>query len=241
MPGPYKDQHDGDLTRYLTTGERRIIGVGRLVVGQRKDGSTFPMELSIGEMRLGDRRFFTGFVRDLTEGQHTQKRLHELQAGLIHMSRFTALGEMASSLAHELNQPLTAVANYLKGCRRLLAGEQSDNVRSAADAIDGAADQALRAGQIIRRLRDFVASGESERQVENLARLIEEASALALIGGKEAGVQARLGFDPLVTLVLVDKIQVQQVLLNLIRNAVEAMHETQPRRLVILPAGSTTK
>ncbi|MDB5362130.1 MAG: sensor signal transduction histidine kinase [Rhodospirillales bacterium] len=233
MPSPYKKQHDGYLNHYMTTGERRIIGLGRLVVGQRKDGSTFPMELSVGEMRSGDRRFFTGFVRDLTERQQTQQRLQELQAGVIHMSRFTALGEMASTLAHELNQPLTAVASYLKGCGRLLDGNQPGNLPAVRDAIERAAEQALRAGQIIRRLREFVARGESERQVENLSKLVEEASALALIGVKEIGVRTSLEFDPRVEFVLADKVQVQQVLLNLIRNAVEAMQETTERRLVI--------
>ncbi len=167
MPPPYREQHDDYLGRYLATGERRIIGLRRIVVGRRKDGSTFPMELSVGEMRSGDRRFFTGFVRDLTERQQTEQRLQELQKELIHMSRFTALGEMASTLAHELNQPLTAVANYLKGSRRLLADGQRDNIPMAREAMDRAAEQALRAGQIIRRLREFVARGESERQVEN--------------------------------------------------------------------------
>jgi two-component system sensor kinase FixL len=233
MPSPYRKQHDGYLDHYMTTGERRIIGLGRLVVGKRKDGSTFPMELSVGEMRSGDRRFFTGFVRDLTERQQTQQRLQELQAGVIHMSRFTALGEMASTLAHELNQPLTAVASYLKGCGRLLDGNQPGNLPAVRDAIERAAEQALRAGQIIRRLREFVARGESERQVENLSKLVEEASALALIGVKETGVRTSLEFDPRVEFVLADKVQVQQVLLNLIRNAVEAMQETTERRLVI--------
>ena len=233
MPSPYREQHDGYLERYLTTGERRIIGIGRLVVGMRKDGSTFPMELAVGEMRWGDRRFFTGFVRDLTERQETQQRLQELQAELVHVSRLTAMGEMASALAHELNQPLTAVANYLKGCRRLLDGKQDKEVLLARDAMERAADQALRAGQIIRRLREFVARGESERRIESLAKLIEEASALALVGAKELGVRITFQFDPQVEFALADKIQVQQVLLNLMRNALEAMEESARRELLI--------
>ena len=162
----------------------------------RKDGSTFPMELAVGEMTFGGNRSFTGFVRDLTERQATQRRLQDLQAELIHMSRFTAMGEMASTLAHELNQPLTAVASYLNGCRRLLDGSESVQNLMLRDAIDRAADQALRAGQIIRRLRQFVARGESERQVESLPRLIEEASALALVGVKQTGVRVSFDFDP---------------------------------------------
>src|SRR6185312_12459154 len=101
-------QHDGYLDRYMRTGERRIIGIGRVVVGERKGGSTFPMELAVGEMKSNDRRFFTGFIRDLTERQATEARLQELQSELVHISRLTAMGEMASTLAHELNQPLSA-------------------------------------------------------------------------------------------------------------------------------------
>src|SRR5689334_9087205 len=180
MPSPYRERHDGYLHHYMETGERRIIGIGRVVVGQRKDGTTFPMELAVGEMKSGDNRFFTGFVRDLTERQDTESRLQELQSELVHISRLTAMGEMASTLAHELNQPLAAIANYLKGVRRLLerhGGEKSEVMR---DAVDKAAEQALRAGDIVRRLRDFVARGETERRVESIAKLVEEASALAL-------------------------------------------------------------
>jgi two-component system, LuxR family, sensor kinase FixL len=237
MPEPYAAQHDGYLARYLATGERRIIGLGRLVVGQRKDGSTFPMELAVGEMRLGDRRFFTGFVRDTTERQEAQQRLQDLQAELIFMSRFTALGEMASTLAHELNQPLTAVASYLNGARRLFDRGRPEDRDQIRQAMDSAADQALRAGQIIKRLREFVARGESERHAEDLRRLIEEASALALVGVKETGIRVTYKFDPRVGLVMVDRIQIQQVILNLMRNALEAMVEAGGRKEMHISTG----
>jgi len=233
MPEPYRSQHDGYMTRYLTTGERRIIGIGRVVVGLRKDGSTFPMELSVGEMRSGGARYFTGFIRDLTERQKTETRLQELQAELVHMSRFTSLGEMASTLAHEINQPLTAIANYLKGCRRILQRMEGSEVPMLRDAVNQAADQALRAGQVIRHLREFVARGESERHIESLPKLIEEASALALVGAKEKGIRVTFRFDPSAPLVLADRIQVQQVLLNLIRNGIEAMQDSARRELLV--------
>jgi two-component system, LuxR family, sensor kinase FixL len=233
MPSPYREGHDGYLARYLTTGERRIIGIGRVVVGERKDGSTFPMELAVGEMRSNDRRFFTGFVRDLTERQDTESRLQELQSELVHISRLTAMGEMASTLAHELNQPLSAIANYLKGVRRLLERHGGEQSAVIGEAVGKAAEQALRAGDIVRRLRDFVARGETERRVESLAKLVEEASALALVGAKEQGIRVRTLYGLDVDLVLADKVQVQQVLLNLMRNAVEAM-AASPRRDLLL-------
>jgi two-component system sensor kinase FixL len=233
MPSPYRENHDGYLKRYMQTGERRIIGIGRVVVGERRDGSTFPMELAVGEMRSADQRFFTGFIRDLTDRQKTEARLQELQAELVHVSRLTAMGEMASTLAHELNQPLTAIANYMKGSRRLLEDSTDGNAATVRDAIDKAAAQALRAGDIIRRLRDFVARGESERSAEPARKLIEEASALALVGAKNLGIRTTFRLDPVVDLVLVDKIQIQQVLLNLVRNAIEAMEGANLRELTI--------
>jgi two-component system sensor kinase FixL len=231
MPSPYREGHDGYIERYRVTGERRIIGIGRVVVGERKDGSTFPMELSVGEMP-GTKRFFAGFVRDLTERQEAERRLQELQSELVHISRLSAMGEMASTLAHELNQPLSAVANYLNGSRTLLEAETFDRSR-LTDALDKAAAQTLRAGQIIRRLRDFVERGETERAPEKLAKLIEEASALALVGAKQQNVRVRFQFVPTVDFVLVDKVQIQQVTLNIIRNALDAMEKCDRRELLI--------
>jgi len=233
MPEPYRENHDAYLQRYLSTGERRIIGIGRVVVGQRRDGSTFPMELAVGEMKSGDRRFFTGFIRDLTERQMTEARLQELQSELVHISRLTAMGEMASTLAHELNQPLSAISNYLKGSQRLLEGNSDDRSVTLRDALEKAADQAMRAGQIIRRLRDFVSRGESERRVESVTKLVEEASALSLVGVKDRGIRVQFKFDPTVDHVFADRVQIQQVLLNLIRNSMDAMETSKTRELVV--------
>ncbi len=240
MPSPYRENHDEYLARYRRTGEKRIIGIGRVVVGERKDGSTFPMELAVGEMRSNNTRFFTGFIRDLSERQKTEARLQELQSELVHISRLTAMGEMASALAHELNQPLSAIANYMKGSRRLLEGRADEQSGMVRDAMDKAAEQSLRAGQIIRRLRDFVARGESERRVESIKKLVEEASALALVGAKDQGVRVLFRLDPNVDMVLADKVQIQQVILNLMRNAIEAMEPSERRELVlsIAPNGS---
>lgn len=235
MPSPYREQHDAYLERYYQTGERRIIGIGRVVVGERKDGSTFPMELAVGEMEAMGHRFFTGFVRDLTERQTAERRVQDLQSELVHVSRLTALGEMASALAHELNQPLSAIANYMKGSERLLEAPEPDRAKIKG-ALSNAAEQALRAGQIIRRLRDFVAKGEADRRIENLPQLLEEAGALAMIGAKERGVRLRFNLDHKLDLVLADKVQVQQVVLNLMRNAIDAMEEAPRRELVVSTA-----
>lgn len=193
------------------------------MTGERKDGTTFPMELNIAETRTGAERYFTGFVRDLTERQKTEARMQDLQSELIHVTRLTALGEMASGLAHELNQPLGAISNYLKGCRRLLERGEDADTDTLLQALDRAAEQAVRAGQIISRLRGFVAHRESECRIERVSKLVEEAGALALVGAKDQDIQVRFDLDPAATSVLADRIQIQQVLLNLMRNAIEAM------------------
>ena len=236
MPEPYRHEHDSYLDRYLTTGEQRIIGVGRVVVGQREDGSTFPMELSVGEVALERKKQFIGFVRDLTRRREGERLLHEVQSELLHVSRLSTMGEMASALAHELNQPLSAMTNYLRGSRRLLESSTDEHAAMINDALDKAAEQALRAGQVIQRLRDFISRGETEKRIESIKKLVEEARALALVAAKDRSVQVRLQLDPAVDLVLVDKVQIQQVLLNLLRNAIEAMQSSARRELVVSSA-----
>jgi len=236
MPAPYQAAHDDYLARYVATLERHIIGIGRVVVGERRDGSSFPMELSVGEMKVGERRFFTGFVRDLTERQQTEARLQELQSELAHVSRLTAMGEMASSLAHELNQPLSAIASYMRGSRRLLDKGDPADLPRLAETLDKAGDQALRAGDVIRRLRDFISRGETERRIENLPKLIEEASALAFVGSRDMGVRVAMRFDPSCERALIDRVQIQQVIVNLLRNAMDAMRDAPRRELELTVA-----
>ncbi|MBV8131535.1 MAG: PAS domain S-box protein [Alphaproteobacteria bacterium] len=233
MPSPYREAHDSYIARYLATGERRIIGVGRVVTGQRKDGSIFPIELAVGEVRGEGHRLFTGFVRDLTERQHTLKRLQELQSELSHVSRLTEMGEMASSLVHEINQPLTATTNYLQAARRLLVRRDRGSLERTADVIDNALAQVTRTTQIIQRMRDFFRKSEREPRAEDVGKIIEEASALALIGTKEREVNVQLHCDPRLPKVSVDRIQIQQVVVNLARNAIEAMEGCGRRELTI--------
>jgi len=237
MPQPDRGAHDDYLRRYLATGERRIIGKGRTVTGRRRNGSTFPMDLFVGEAIADGERVFTGFIRDLTEKQATEQRIEELRSDLVHSARISAMGTMASTLAHELNQPITAVANYMEAIRDLLATANPDDLPTIREALDDAASEAIRAGQIVRRLREFVARGDTEKTVEDLPRLIEETAELALLGARARGITALFDLDPAATPVLVDRVQTQQVLINLVRNAVEAMSETEVRQLVISTRG----
>ncbi|MFY8032667.1 MAG: sensor histidine kinase [Devosia sp.] len=233
MPEPYGTQHDGYLTRYLTTGEKRIIGIDRVVVGRRKDGSTFPMKLAVGEVRSGDRIYFTGFIRDLTEQEESAAKLGQARSELARLARLNELGEMASTLAHELNQPLSAIANYVQGCRRMLEKLDDEHARRLRGALDETARQAIRAGDIIRHLREFVTRGETDKAPEDIKQLVEEAGALALVGSRERGIKSVFEFGADSGMVLADGVQIQQVLINLMRNAMEAMRDSPRRELVV--------
>jgi two-component system sensor kinase FixL len=242
MPSPDRERHDGYMQRYMTTGERRIIGIGRVVRGLRADGSEFPMHLTIGEVDRGPgRRLFIGFVQDMSQHEADEARMNELRRELLHVSRLGDMGQMASALAHELNQPLTAAAAAVRAAERMLGSGPPvpGTLPQLREAMALATEQVLRAGQIVRRLRDFVDKGRAERHREDLAKVIDDACALAMVGTAERGVSLRVtvprGMPPL----LMDRVQIQQVLVNLIRNAVEAMcgegsrPSARPRELVV--------
>jgi len=233
MPNPDRDRHDAYVQRYLETGVPRIIGTGRIVTGLRADGTTFPMKLSVGEAITEEQRLFTGFVQDLTERTEFEARLEQMKAELIHVSRLSAMGTMASTLAHELNQPLTAIATYAEAAGTVLEQQGPEEREMLREIFTEVTGQSLRAGAIVRRLRDFVARGETAKTVEDLPKVINEASALALVGSRESGVSVQFAYDPDATPVLVDRVQIQQVLINLMRNAMEAMEGCRERRLSV--------
>ena len=233
MP-PHDSERHGDYIRHhIATGEKRIIGIGRTVSARRRDGSLFPIELAVGEAISDGARVFTGFIRDLTEKQAAEHRVNELRSELVHAGRVSVMGTMASTLAHELNQPITAVATFVRGVQKLLHEEGAGNRDMIERGLDGAYEEVLRAGGIIRRLREFVARGDMEKTVEDLVTLVDEASKLALIDAREKGIRAQFEVDRAVRLVLVDKIQIQQVLINLMRNAMEAMGQSAVRLLTV--------
>jgi two-component system sensor kinase FixL len=241
MPPPDCERHDTYLSNYRRTGVRKIIGIGRVTTARHSDGNTFPIELSIGEAKVGGHRIFTGFIHDITERQVTQLRLHELQSELAHVGRVSEMSILASSLAHELNQPLTAIAGYYQGAWELLHGTLDDEaVKFLREVVADAAHEALRAGEIVRRMREFISRGDTEHSIESLPRLITEANALALVGSRELGIDVRVSSDPHADFVVVDRIQVQQVLFNLIRNAIDAMVRSPMRSLAISTSGGPT-
>lgn len=230
MPPHFGAEHDAYIQRYLKTGERRIIGIGRVVAGQRKDGSTFPLELSVGETRIDGAPVFIGFIRDLTQIETQQRRVQELQRDLFHVSRLTEMGQLASSLAHEVNQPLAAILNYIQISRQLVGKQENE---AAAQTLEKAEAQTNRAADIVKRLRAFVDRREIERQRESLNQILDEALALALVGPASGATRVQLNLAADLPRVKVDRVQILQVIVNLVRNAIDAMADVPQRVLTI--------
>ena len=226
MTGADKAHHDTYINNYLQTGEKQIIGIGRIVQAKLANGEEIPVELKIGEAEIDGRRLFTGYIRDISEQQANAHRLAQMQVELANFSRLSAVGTMASAMAHELNQPLTAVANYLEAARDLLNTPDAETVTIVQEALGAAATQSIRAGQIVRRLRDYVSRGELDMRSVNLADVLEEAVSLAKVGIETqlARVIVRIPSD--FPNVLADRLQLRQVIVNLVRNAIEALSET---------------
>jgi two-component system sensor kinase FixL len=184
----------------------------------RRNGEVFPLEICVGEAGTNGQTIYTGFIRDLTEQQRTAARLEELRSELVHVARVGAMGTMASTLAHELNQPIAAVVSYVEGARNLV-GEEDPLV---SEALTRASAEAMRAGDIVRRLRNFVARGEVESRFESLSAVVNEALALVGASVREKGASITVALDPAFDTVLIDRVQIEQVLINLVKNAHEA-------------------
>ncbi len=364
MPEPYRREHDGYIERYKKTGERRIVGIGREVVGRRKDGTTFPMYLSVGEGRIGSRRMFVGILhdlseikaaasrhektlrelaavvestedaiigktlegvvtnwnagaermfgftademignsifrifpdeymaeekaimaklraggtirqyetvrrhkngslidvslsvsplrdstgeisrasviaRDITERKASEARLREMQAEMAHVSRFTAMGQLSSALAHELNQPLAATTNYVNTALMLLKGVEDSRAPRIVQALEKGVEQIQRAGQIIRRLRGFVEKRKASRSPADINDVVQEAITLGVMASSDVNVKVQTKLADGLPPILIDRVQIQQVLVNLIRNAIEAMHNSRIREITVSTAAS---
>lgn len=232
MPQTEASAHHRHVRRYVETGERRVIGSSRQVKGLRKDGTEFPMELRIGEVRVAKRRYFTGVVRNLSTIREAERRSDELQAHLTQVWSLNSMGEMASVLAHELNQPLSAVANYLRAARTLIANQEIDD-DDLIDAVSRAGDQAVRAGEIIRTMRDLATRGGTEQKPESLSAILAEIEFIVGLMVRDAGARVLYDLYQGADLVLADRIQIQQLIVNLVRNAIDAVAKFPNREIKI--------
>ncbi len=224
MPEPYSSQHDRYLQNYLETGEAKIIGIGREVKAQKNDGALFPIELSVGEIKGGDRKQFVGIIRDITERVRVETEIRDNQERLAHVTRVSTMGEMASGIAHEINQPLTAIATYAQACRRLLEQKKADP-ETLDSTLQKIGMQAQRAGEVIRRLRDFIKKRVSHRHVADIEDILQESVKIAQTDTRVLNYGLTLELNNKLPHIVVDSVQIQQVILNLIRNAIDAMED----------------
>lgn len=237
MPPPDRENHDAYLQNYLRSGVAKIIGIGRDVLGRRKDGSTLPIHLSVGELRgTGDRPLFVGTIHDLSEEHRTRVRIEELQTELLRVSRASALGTMGSALAHELNQPLSAIAGFVEASLLLLDQSGTAVPDRVRELMAKAVTQTHRAGDVIRRLREFTHRSNTKRSIEDINVLIEETCALATLGTTTENIKVRTRLSPDLPPVLVDSIQIQQAILNLVRNAIDALTGCEIRNILLTTA-----
>ncbi len=229
MPEPYRSMHSDYVKRYLESGTPHIIGTGREVRAMRKDGTVFPVWLSVGETRSASGHRFVGIIRDLTDSHAAKIERHALETRLEHVSRLSLMGEMAAGIAHEINQPLSAISNYSQAAKKFLdRGEV--NEESLRKACNGIADQVQRAGDVIRNLRGFLRKREVEKKSLDLKELVEDVMVLIKADAAHEGIAVELNFAEQLPHVPGNAVQLQQVVLNLTRNAVDAMRGGLGRR-----------
>jgi two-component system sensor kinase FixL len=242
MPEPHRSAHDEYLQRYERTGEARIIGYGREVQAQRRDGSVFPASLAVGRVAGAEPARFVGFIRDISARVAAERAAAQAQQRLTHVARLSTMGEMAAGLAHEINQPLAAITTYAQACQRLLEKSDAPDLADLRESLAQISRQALRAGEVIRRLRSFVANREVRRELIGCNRLLEDLVTLARPDLRAHDVQLKLEIEADLPEVMADAIQLQQVLINLIRNAIDAtLQNGAPRGEITLRASNAAE
>ena len=238
MPPPWREEHDRYIERYLHTGEARIIGIGREIEAQRKDGSVFPVDLAVSEVRLPGRRLFTGIIRDLTERREMEERARLRLEGAAHTARLLELGEMCSGIVHEVNQPLAAIVSFADGCLRMVRDGRAEPAL-IEDTLGRVAEQGIRAGEILSRLRGLVRKEESRCETFDLGGAIEEVLLLVDHERRRRGVRVEVDRGSGLPAVSADRVHVEQILLNLLRNAFHAVEGAEHRRVRVRVTGAT--
>jgi len=235
MPFGHAVQHDQYLKNHIETGVSKIIGIGREVEGLHKNGSTVPLDLSVAEFMIDSEIFFTGILRDIRQRKRQERENRQHLEELAHVTRLGLMGEMASGIAHEVNQPLTAIVAYTEVSLSLLTMPTPDTVKLAG-ILAKTHQQALRAGQIIHRMRDFVRTKTTTRKAVSINQLIKDCIGMCGTEVKLQNITLDLELAEDLPLVYINEVQIEQVLLNLLRNAIEAMQDMpqdHPSRLVI--------
>jgi len=232
MPEPDRSAHDQYLNNFHTSKIPRIIGIGREVTGLHRNGKKFPVHLSVGEVADPDTSRFIGIIRDMSENHRLEREVREMQSELAHATRLSELGEMAAGIAHEINQPLTAISTYANACHRMLANEQSD-AAELLNTLHLITDQAQRAGEVVRRLRAFTKKRLGQRQLLEINAIVDSTVRLVESDIRARNFQLCKRLAPTLPRVFADNVQIQQVILNLIRNAMDAMESAPSGKNIV--------
>jgi two-component system, LuxR family, sensor kinase FixL len=236
LGSPHRERHDGYLARYHETGERRIIGNPRVENAQHRNGHAIAVEVTIGETEWEGEQLYLGVLRPLEATESNRQQIQTMLSELSHMSRISAMGALATAIAHELNQPLSVISNFTEGAREILRKRaDADELAEVIDVLEKCGQQAVRAGQLLHRLRDFVRSGSPLKSAVAVEEVVDASISLALINGYRRTVTIDRRVEPGIPLLGIDPLQGEQVLFNLIRNAFEAMEQVsgRPHRLII--------
>ncbi len=228
MPEPHRTQHAQYVSRFLSTGSAQIIGIGRELTAVTRDGKLFPIYLAVSEISTPVGTFFAGILRDLTQQKLAQEALLEQQDRLARVGRLSTMGEMTASIAHEINQPLTAISMYAQACNKLLQSPSIDREKLMT-ALEKLTKQTLRAGAIIERIQRFVRNESGQRELVNLNLLVRDLAHFVAADARLNDIELVYELSPSMPSVFCDPIQIQQVALNLIRNAIDAMQQIESK------------
>jgi len=232
MASPHRDRHDRYLQHYLLTGERRIIGLGREVDAQHSSGRRFPVDLVVTEFHCNDKRMFTGLIRDISERRAAERAAQQRLDALAHAGRLADLGLTTSTIAHEVNQPLAAIVSFAHACQRLL-DRGSPDPALLHDTLGQIAEQGKRASAIIAHIRDMSRKRESYTERVDINAAVHEVLVILARQFNDAQVEAQVRLDDASPAVKADRVQVEQILVNLLTNALDAVRESGPRPATI--------
>ncbi len=228
--------HPDDIAQVQQDWRQAIATVSPLdVVFRLKCGENsyrwYRLRIAISPPHLKATMFWHGTFDDVDERHKAAVRFEQTQSALIHMSRLSAMGTMASTIAHELNQPLSSITNYTRAARRMLEAGRSD--LDVSEALNGADKAGVRAGEIVRRVRELVVSGQVEKRSEQLSQVVQEACSLVFIDSRVLGVTYEIKTEPKLKRVMIDRVQIEQVIINILRNSIEALAGHHKRHIAL--------
>jgi two-component system sensor kinase FixL len=227
MPEPHRSRHDSYLDQFSKTGQASIIGIGREVTGLKKGGDTFPMFLSVGEIRGEGEKRFVGIVRDMSEVQASREQVHQLEEQLLHADRLVILGELTAGIAHEINQPLTAIAAYADAGKKMVNRDPAAPGADINSICERISEQSRRAASVVQKLRKLVRSGTVSKASHDINQIIRNTLLLFEYEIKKENIDLLFFPDDSVDELYVDEIHIQQIIVNLVKNSIDAISESE--------------